>query len=84
MRIVPLFALAVIGLTVSACQNLPETIAIQHQYVGADMTPYGRNPTASAVGNVTYGLADQPQGRCAVVKYDPYGRPYCDAVKYLR
>jgi hypothetical protein len=84
MRIVPFLVVACLGLAMAGCQNAPENIAIQHQYVGADMTPYGRNPTASFVGNGFHGLADTPQGRCAVVKYDPYGRPYCDAVKYLR
>ncbi len=84
MRIVPHLCAALLASFLSACANSPENIAIQHQYVGADMTPYGRNPTSSAVGVALSGFADRPQGRCAVVKYDPYGRPYCDAVKYLR
>jgi hypothetical protein len=84
MRIVPLFIPLLGAIALGGCQTSPEVVAIQYQYVGADMTSNGRNPTASAVGVVTGALADKPQARCAVVKYDPYGRPYCDVVKYIR
>jgi hypothetical protein len=83
MRIVSLGLLAAFGLGLAGCANSPENVAIDMQYVGADVSAFGRNPTASAIGNVKHGLGGV-QTRCAVVKYDPYGRPYCDAVKYLR
>jgi hypothetical protein len=84
MRILPLFAVLLGGACLAGCQTAPENVAIQNQYVGSDMTVNGRNPTASAVGVVTGALAGRPQARCVVVRYDPYGRPYCDTVKYIR
>jgi hypothetical protein len=84
VRIVPLSVIAGLSALLSACAHSPETVAIQQQYVGADMTHYGRNPTSSVVGNAYLGITDRPQARCSVVKYDPYGRPYCDAVTYIR
>jgi hypothetical protein len=84
MRIVPIFCLAVAGLFLAACEHAPEHVAIQHQYVGADVTTYGGSPLSSITGNIVHRQKGQPQARCAVVKYDPYARPYCDAVKYIR
>jgi hypothetical protein len=84
MRNVSLGLGVLLGALLAGCQHPPEYVAIQNQYVGADHSVYGRNPVASTTGNVVLGMRGQPQARCAVVRYDPYGRPYCEAVKYIR
>jgi hypothetical protein len=84
MRIVPFVFAALAAIGLAGCQTAPEHIAIQQQYVGSDLSPYGRNPTTSALGNLAGNFTGNPQMRCAVVRYDPYGRPYCDAVQHIR